>query len=231
MFIFFRRNVMKKLIIPLLFIFAFSILAAVESEPSEVVGYVKYPCVAGDNFVAMPMNDGHTLVSEVTASYNATEDIINTVNIWDPTFQIWNGSPNLGNNYFDPDLEVGPGSVLFLTSYQALDFYSIGSMPATNAQYNIVIGDNTIMVPLNKSSLTSVSLLAMDMGPSDEINTINLWDQSFQLWSACLNLGGNYFDPDPAITIATPLFLTSYANFIWPPSPRTLNSPSLRSSK
>jgi len=222
---------MKKLIIPLLFIFAFSILAAVESEPSEVVGYVKYPCVVGNNFVAMPMNDGHTLVSEVTASYNANGDVINTVNIYDPTVQQWNGCTNFGGNYFEPDLEVGPGSVLFFTSYQALDFYSIGAMPATNAQYTIVNGNNTIMVPLNKSSLTSVSLLAMDMGPNDEINTVNLWDTSVQQWNGCTNFGGNYFEPDPEISIATPLFLNSYSNFIWPSGPRSTNSSPVRSTK
>jgi len=222
---------MKKLIIPLLFIFAIGILAAVESEPSEVVGYVKYPCVVGNNFVAMPMNDGHTLVSEVTASYNANGDVINTVNIYDPTVQQWNGCTNFGGNYFEPDLEVGPGSVLFFTSYQALDFYSIGAMPATNAQYTIVNGNNTIMVPLNKSSLTSVSLLAMDMGPNDEINTVNLWDTSVQQWNGCTNFGGNYFEPDPEISIATPLFLTSYANFIWPSGPRSTNSSPVRSTK
>jgi len=222
---------MKKLIIPLLFIFAIGILAAVESEPSEVVGYVKYPCVVGNNFVAMPMNDGHTLVSEVTASYNANGDVINTVNIYDPTVQQWNGCTNFGGNYFEPDLEVGPGSVLFFTSYQALDFYSIGAMPATNAQYTIVNGNNTIMVPLNKSSLNCVSLLAMDMGPNDEINAVNLWDTSAQGWNGCTNFGGNYFEPDPEISIATPLFLTSYANFIWPSGPRSTNSSPVRSTK
>jgi hypothetical protein len=222
---------MKKLIIPLLFIFAFSILAAVESEPSEVVGYVKYPCVVGNNFVAMPMNDGHTLVSEVAASYNATEDIINTVSIYDPVIQNWSACINYGGNYFEPDLEVGTGSVLFFNSYQALDFYSIGVMPATNAQYTIVMGNNTVMVPLNKSSLTSVSLLAMDMGPNDEINTINLWNTNIQNWSACINYGSNYFEPDPEISIATPLFLNSYANFIWPSGPRSINSSPVRSSK
>jgi hypothetical protein len=104
-------------------------------------------------------------------------------------------------------------------------------MPATNAQYTIVMGNNTVMVPLNKSSLTSVSLLAMDMGPNDEINTINLWNTNIQNWSACINYGSNYFEPDPEISIATPLFLNSYANFIWPSGPRSINSSPVRSSK
>jgi len=222
---------MKKLIIPLLFIFAIGILAAVESEPSAIVGYVKYPCVVGNNFVAMPMNDGHTLVSEVTASYNATQDVINTVYLWDTDIQLWSGYVNYGGNYFEPDPEVGPGSVLFFNSYQAFDFYSIGAMPATNAQYNIVMGDNAIMVPLNKGELNCVSLLAMDMGPNDEINTVYLWDSDIQLWSGCVNYSGNYFEPDPEISIATPLFLNSYANFIWPSGPRSTNSSPVRSTK
>ena len=65
---------MKKILLPLLLILAVGMLAAVESEPSEVVGYVKYDCLVGLNLVAMPMDDGLTLTSEVGAIYNMSFD-------------------------------------------------------------------------------------------------------------------------------------------------------------
>jgi len=211
---------MKKLLFVLLVLLAFGLLTAVESDPSATVGYVKYPSLIGNNLVAMPMNDGNTMVSEVCLPYNGA-DAINTVNLWDPIGQTWVACVNYGGNYFDPDELVGPGSILFFNTYSAFDFYSIGAMPSTNAQYNIVIGNNTIMIPLNYSSLTLVSEVGMSIDPTnDAINTMNIWDNVGQTWVACVNYGGNYFDPDESVTIGKPLFINSYANITWPPSPR-----------
>ncbi len=210
---------MKKYLFVLLLIVSAGILLAVESAPSETVGYVKYDCVVGDNLVAMPMNDGSTLVSEAMLAYNGNDDI-NTVNIWDPSNQGWTACTNYGGNYFDPDLSVAPGSVLFFNTYAAFNYYSIGAMPTTNAQYDIVVGDNTIMVPLNYSSLTMVSELGTSIDPNDAINTVNIWDPSNQGWTACTNYGGNYFDPDPEVYIGMPLFINSYSAITWPAGPR-----------
>ncbi|HOY85732.1 MAG TPA: hypothetical protein PLQ80_10615, partial [Candidatus Syntrophosphaera sp.] len=210
-------------ILPLLLLVAFGMLAAVESDPSNVVGYVKYPCVFGDNFVAMPMVDGATIVSEFALPYNGSDDI-NTVQLWDPVGQGWAACTNYGGNFFDPDLPVGPGTPVFLNTYTAFDYYSIGDLPATNAQYTIVFGDNTVMIPLNKSNLTLVSEVGASIGPNDEINTIQLWDPVGQGWAANTNYGGNFFDPDPAVTIGTPLFLNDgNGTIVWPPSPRGEN--------
>ena len=70
---------MKKLILPLLLLVAFGMLAAVESDPSAIVGYVKYPCVAGYNTIALAMEQGYTMASEVGDAIPAT-----TVGTWDP---------------------------------------------------------------------------------------------------------------------------------------------------
>ncbi|HOD17814.1 MAG TPA: hypothetical protein PKJ14_04125 [Candidatus Cloacimonadota bacterium] len=212
---------MKKYLFVLLLIVSAGILLAVESAPSETVGYVKYSCLVGDNLVAMPMNDGSTVVSEEMLAYNGNDDI-NTVNIWDQVGQNWLANVNYGGNYFEPDMNVGPGSVLFFNTYSAFSFYSIGAMPTTNAQYNIVCGDNTIMVPLNYSSLTLVSEVSASIDPNDAINTINLWDNAGQIWLANVNYGGNYFEPDMSVTIGMPLFLnsSSSAPITWPSGPR-----------
>ena len=56
---------MKKLILPLLLLVAIGMLAAVESDPSNIVGYVKYPLVVGQNAIALPMVQTYTQASEV----------------------------------------------------------------------------------------------------------------------------------------------------------------------
>ena len=104
---------MKKFILPLLLLLAIGMLSAVESPASAVVGYVKYDCVTGNNFVAMPMNDGLTLTSEVGALYG--EDI-NSILIWSPIAQGWDTAVNFGGGYWEPDLGVSIGTPLFLNS-------------------------------------------------------------------------------------------------------------------
>ncbi len=211
---------MKKLILPLLLLVAFGMLAAVESAPSEVVGYVKYDCLAGLNMVAMPMVDGLTLTSEVGAVYNVGGDYIDTINIWDPVTQTWTYATNYGGGFWDPDLPVATGSILYFNTTQALTFYSIGDMPAANAQYSIVPGLNTIMVPLNKSALSLTSLVGLDIGTGEDLDTINLWDATTQTWAYATNYGGGFWDPDLTVGIGSPLFVNSLSTVSWPTGPR-----------
>lgn len=208
---------MKKLLFVLLVLLAFGLLTAVESDPSATVGYVKYPSVVGLNFAAMPMDDGMTWTSEV-GTYMGPLDEIDTINLWSPA-QYWDASINYGGGFWDPDLPVGPGSVMLYSSSYVFDYYSIGAMPAANAQYSIIPGLNTIMLPLNKSSLSYTSFVGVDIGPSDEIDTINLWNQA-QYWDASINYGGGFWDPDLPVTIGTPMLISSSATITWPAGPR-----------
>jgi len=215
---------MKKFITPLPFIFAIGMLAAVESEPSEVVGYVKYDCLVGLNLVAMPMDDGLTLTSEVGAIYNATNENIDAINIWDPASQTWFFSTNYGGGFWDPDLPVAPGSILYFNTITPLTFYSIGAMPSTNAQYNIIPGLNTIMVPLNMNTLTLTSEVGASIGDGEYLDAINLWDAVSQTWTFSTNYGGGFWDPDLNVSIGTPLFVNSINSVTWPTGPRILKS-------
>jgi len=199
-------------------------LAAVESEPSEVVGYVKYDCLVGLNLVAMPMDDGLTLTSEVGAIYNATNENIDAINIWDPASQTWFFSTNYGGGFWDPDLPVAPGSILYFNTITPLTFYSIGAMPSTNAQYNIIPGLNTIMVPLNMNTLTLTSEVGASIGDGEYLDAINLWDAVSQTWTFSTNYGGGFWDPDLNVSIGTPLFVNSINSVTWPTGPRILKS-------
>lgn len=218
---------MKKFILPLLLLLAVGMLVAVESAPSAVVGYVKYDCVVGNNFVAMPMIDGLALTSEVGALYGEN---INSILVWSPIAQGWDTAVNYGEGYWEPDLEVGPGSVLFFNSTAALSFYSIGSLPTTNAQYGIVVGNNTVMVPLNKSELTLTSEVGATIGDGESVNSILLWSSTAQGWDTAVNYGEGYWEPDLEVSIGTPLFLNSSASTTWPAGPRNYD-PQLKTSK
>ena len=95
---------MKKLIIPLLFIFAIGILAAVESEPSAIVEYVKYPCVGGLNHIALPMDQGLTMASDCAAGYPG---MLDAMSYWDNTTQSWVAAVDLGYWYGDFPVAIG----------------------------------------------------------------------------------------------------------------------------
>jgi hypothetical protein len=209
---------MKKMLLALLIVVSLGMLLAVESAPSAVVGYVKYDCVVGDNLVAMPLVQTYTTTTEFGAPYG--EDI-NTINIWNPTTQAWDASVNYGGGFWDPELPVGTGSVLFFNTTVPLTYYSIGAVPATNASYDIVIGDNTVMLPLNKAALNTTALAGATMGDGETVNTINMWNAATQAWDASVNYGAGFWDPEAALTIGTPMFLNSGSAFTWPAGART----------
>jgi hypothetical protein len=205
---------MKKMMFVLLLIVSIGILAAVESAPSAVVGYVKYDCLAGLNLLALPMNSGQTLVSEVVSSYNSADNI-DTVFMWNAAGQYWDFAVNYGSNFFDPDFAVAPGAILYLSTSTPFSFYSLGSLPATNATYSILPGLNTVMVPLNRSDVTLGSTMASEIG-TDVIDTIFMWNAPGQYWDFSVNYGSNFFDPDFALTIGTPVYISSSVSATWP---------------
>lgn len=63
---------MKKFILPLMLLLFVGSMFAVESDPSEVVGYVKYDLLAGNNTLALPMNQSYAMASEVGVAIDAT---------------------------------------------------------------------------------------------------------------------------------------------------------------
>lgn len=199
----------------------------VESIPSDVVGYVKYQCVFGDNFVAMPLVQ---VYANTTAFGSQFEESINTINIWNPTSQAWDASVNYGGGFWDPELPVGTGSVLFFNTASPLTYYSTGTIPATNAQYQIVAGYNTVMIPLNESALSTTALVGLSMGDGETVNTIILWNSSSQVWDASINYGFGFWDPELATHIGTPMLLNSDTPETWP-SVRRCASPQLEANE
>lgn len=221
---------MKKFILPLLLLLAVGMLAAVESDPSAVVGYVKYECQPGLNFIALPMDAGFTLASEAVAAYNLNGEIDN-ISVWvnDPLVQTWDTTTHQGDNFFDPDPVVGPGSVIYITyvGEEPFDYYSIGALPETNASYTIEPGQNTVMVPLNRSDITLGSLLATSIG-FETVDNISVWinDPMIQTWDTTTNQGEDFFDPDHVLSIGYPVFLTYVGDTttVWPEGLRNVKN-------
>lgn len=211
---------MKKLILPLLLLVAFGMLAAVESAPSEVVGYVKYDCLVGLNFVALPMEAGYTMVSEFA---DDNLGLFDALNYWDNVNQQWVGAYDFG--YWDGDFAVAPGIPLLVNALSPAPVYSIGDMPATNAQYGLLPGLNSLMIPLNKSTITMASVLADDIG-AGSLDAMNYWDNVNQQWVGAYDFG--YWDGDFATAIGMPLLVNSLVTATWPVGPRAVG---IRTSK
>ncbi|MCB5247500.1 MAG: hypothetical protein LHW57_05700 [Candidatus Cloacimonetes bacterium] len=171
---------MKKLILPLLLLVAFGMLAAVESDPSDVVGYVKYILYAGDNDIALPLAQGYTNASGVG---NDITDCT-SVKYFDGATQLWvaaNKAPFPPFPWGPVDFPVADGDPLLINTTTAGTFYSIGDLPDPLATYTLYAGDNFIMVPLDQSALNLASLIGNDI---TGCTSVKYFDGATQLWVA-----------------------------------------------
>jgi len=204
---------MKKFILPLLLILTVGMLAAVESEPSEVVGYVKYDMLVGNNLVAIPMECPWDWASELGDSFGGSVD---QISYWDATNQLFMAAANLGG-FWDGDFEIDSGYVLMVYTYSPTTLYSIGNLPATNANYNIVAGNNTVMIPLNCNSFSLASEVGNSMAVGG-VDQVSYWDNINQYFVPATNLG-DFWDGDFPVSIAMPLMVNAYSPFTWPSAP------------
>jgi len=199
---------MKKLIFPLLLMLAIGMLAAVESDPSNVVGYVKYPCVAGVNTVALPMEQGFEWATEVGDHIGAT-----MVGTWNPALEGWDAIEAFPWGGWDgDDFPVAPGAPLLVYVEDAMDFYSIGGLPEP-ATFALVEGNNVIMLPLNKSELA----IATDLGDDIGATMIGSWNPVDEGWDTIEAFPWGGWDGDDFTTaIGDPLLVYVEGEFTWP---------------
>jgi len=214
---------MKKVILPLLLILAFSFLVAVESDPSAVVGYVRYDLVAGNNFVALPMDQGFTSAAAFGEYAGAT-----AVQKWDPAIELWNPTiSEIFPGYWDSDFTIGPGDVLLISVAGAGPLYSVGDLPAP-ATYSMVAGLNSIMIPLNRSDLTTGSAAGADMGAT----AVQKWDPVNEIWDPTISeIFPGYWDSDFDISIALPLLVSVGEATTWPAPPAPAQKSIMTKSK
>jgi len=205
---------MKRFILPLMILLFVGSLFAVESAPSEVVGYVKYECALNANgsntFVALPMGTEYTMASHIGDAYPG---VINVISGWNATEQGWSAASKVGDTWYD-DFVVSPGMAYMVTVTEAVDFYSIGELndPIEYTLVDNANGSNSlIMVPLNRSDLLEADDLGDDVGV---VSVVTQWDNANQGWSAASKVGDTWYDTY-AIGIGMPLMVTVTEAATW----------------
>lgn len=212
---------MKKVLLPLLILMAFSMLLAVESAPSAIVGYVKYPCTVGGNFVAISLDSGYTMASSLA---DANPGMMDLISYWSAADQSWFTASDWG--YWDGDFPVENGMPLMVNCINAFNLYSMGSIPTT-PNYSLVVGANTLMIPLNQSSFALASDLATSVATAGGgLDLISYWSAVDQSWFTASDWG--YWDGDFPVSIGMPLMVNSTSISTWP-GERTV--PTVRNSK
>lgn len=198
---------MKQIIIPLMLLLFVGSLFAVESARSQFMGYVYYDLVAGNNTIALPMNQGYALASEVGDAMGAS-----TVGYFNKSTQLWQIIYNSPFGGWNADFAVSNGQALWVTVESPRRFHSIGYLYENAATYTLVAGNNMIMVPHNKSYLTSASLVGDSIGAS----AVGFFNRSTQLWQIIYTspLGG--WNSDFATSIGDPLWLSTNNAGTWP---------------
>ncbi len=168
---------MKKLLILAILIASVTVIFALDSEPSEVVGYVKYELIANDfNMIAVPMNSDITTVSELATAIGGD---VESLAKWDNSISNWSQF-TVGVDVNDFEVPAGTSVLVYLAGTENIDFYCAGDLPS-QANYDIVGNDfNQIMVPLNRSELINVSDIAEAIG---NIESIATWDNDISNWS------------------------------------------------
>lgn len=198
---------MKRFILPLMILLFVGSLLAVESAPSEVVGYVKYDLVAGNNTIALAMDEPYAFASEVGDAIAAT-----AVGQFNATTQEWELILAFPWGGWDSDFAVSNGKALWITVDDATSFYSIGDLPATDPSYSLVAGNNMIMVPLSQSALDYASLVGDEIGAT----TVGQFNTSTQEWELILAFPWGGWDSDFPTTIGSPLWITTDNDGTWP---------------
>ncbi len=202
---------MKKVIIPLILLLAVTFLIAVESDPSETVGYVKYDLYAGSNLIALPMQSGYATSSDLGDAIGAT-----SISNWDASSQSWNQYVT-GMFGWSGSFTLADGMGIMLNVTAAGTFYCAGSM-ITQPNYNLEVGSNLVMIPLDRSDL----LLSSTVGDEIGATSISSWNASSQSWNqyvtGMFGWSGS-FDTD----IAMPFMVNVTTASTWPaPEVRTM---------
>ena len=170
---------MKKLLVLALLIASVTFIFAVESDFSDVVGYVKYEMFANDfNMIALPMGDtGITTTAELASAISPD---VTSISVWDNETHNWNQySVSLPATSFV--IEAGDAFLIYMGGTTNVDFYCAGTLPE-QANYDFVANDfHTVMLPLNRSDITSTLELAASIGTG--VTSISTWDNETHNWN------------------------------------------------
>jgi len=160
--------------------------------------------------IALPLDSGYATATDVGAAFPGTMD---QISYWDASIQNWTTATDLGDPTWDGDFPVYPGMPLMVNALAGFNFYSMGALPATTTTYDLVVGLNTIMVPLTRSDLTTATEVGVSIGTVDQVS---FWDALIQNWTTATDLGDPTYDGDFAVAIGMPLMVNSLSVTTWP---------------
>lgn len=189
------------------------LMSALESEPCEAVGFIKYECVTTNgtdlNLIAIPLDAGYTMASDLGNAIGA--DVINA---WDAAGQGWLSASNLGFMWVD-DFEIVEGGVYLVNILEDTDVYIAGEI-IVQPNYSLVTTTGTdlnlVMCPIDRSDLTMASEIGDDIGVCD---VVSKWDALGQGWQSASNLGFMWVDDFP-LSIGDPLMVNVTSEIVWP---------------
>lgn len=214
---------MKKFILPLLLLLFVGSIMAVESEPSAVVGYVKYDLVAGNNTIALPMVQSYAMAGEIGNAFGAT-----AVGYFNPATQLWTTALKTMFGTWTNNFAVSNGMPLWLNVAAASTFYSLGDLPETDPTYSLVSGNNTVMVPLSSSDLTTSALVG---GNIPGATAIGYFNAATQLWTTSLKTMFGTWTNGFATSIGDPLWINTNSAGSWPSPPSREEPGTIRATK
>ena len=213
---------MKKLYLSILaLVLVGSFLMAIESEPSEIVGYVAYECVEGTtgnlNFISLPVMDAgaeRAYYEWASDLGNAYPGLIDGISKWLPATQSWSTASLVGSTWFG-DFLLDPANAYMISVTGPFTFYSVGAL-VDPIQYHLVEGTtgnlNFIMVPLDRSDFDWASELGEDIVYADGVSQ---WLALTQSWSTASKVGTTWFG-DFGIGISKPLMVSITQETYWP---------------
>lgn len=212
---------MKRLILPLLLLLAIGMLAAVESDPSAVVGYVKYDTSAGTNFLALPMEFTWTTTIQFGQSFPA--GTVTSVAAFDNSSHQWKVVNRLPNNSWTGTVwPLTNGMVVRINGAATVapQFYSIGDLPATMPSWILYTGTDFFSIPLNKSTLTTAALLGNNINTGGvKVNSISRFDNTTKDWKIANRLPNGTWSgtlTPLTLSIGDPIRTNAVAQTTWP---------------
>jgi len=213
---------MRKIIVFTILILFMGYLFALESAPSEVVGFVKYDCVTTTgtnlNLVTLSMDAGYANASDLGNAIGNT--ICNTVSKWDVAGQGWIQASYVPPMGWGGDFALDPGYAYMINVTSNVDVYIDGGL-ITQPQYNLSTTTGTnlnlIMIPMDRSDLSMASNLGDDIG-NTICNTVSKWEALGQGWIQASYVPPMGWGGDFAISIADPLMINVTSNVTWPTS-------------
>ncbi|MDP8221674.1 MAG: hypothetical protein P9X26_10020, partial [Candidatus Stygibacter frigidus] len=187
-------------------------------------GYTPVTYYHGYNYLPVSMDYGFTDVLTFATLYGTGNIFADhfTVNKWDVATQGWI-SVGYTPEGWDGNFAISVGDVLIINDTNLSGSNSVnysGTLPSEWATFDLVTTSTTdlnlIYLPLNETSLTSLSLVGSDIG-LDNCNTLSIWDASIQQWSSATYLSGwQIWINDGSISTGQAIMLGALQNFDWP---------------